>query len=363
MAKNKENGGLGFRNLRVFNEAMLVKQLWRLITKPNLLVSRVLKGKYFWKEQLMEVKCKNSDSWMWRTWMEAQSLKLGMRYRPSFIHVCQFPSDRDRLQKVEDLILQETKEWDVELIHKTFSPTDAAAIIKMPFSHSGQKDRIIWHWHPQGEFSVKSVYKCLMQKRSQEEPGSSHAGPLIKQMWKNTWKLPIKGKVKNFLWRCWFGFLSTGIIGIQWDCLDVHKASFKYWWFEVCSKSNDPGLKWIDCEKVRAPETVIARKAQEEWLEFSDSCRGWQKEEVEVEDSHSGVGQAHLAVSTLSNISGWLGFEGGVLREGVLIQQWSEAKQFAGTKEEGKLLAIRWILEKHWVQILKNSHAMWMTEQ
>ncbi|GER51149.1 ribonuclease H-like superfamily protein [Striga asiatica] len=298
----------------------------------------------------------------WKVYLAKEYVILGDRWlpsQPSFIHVCQFPSDRDRLQIVEDLIVQETKEWDAELIHQIFSPTGVAAILKIPLSHSGQKDRIVWHWHPKGEFYVKSVYECLMQKRSQEEAGSSHAGPLINLKWKNTWKLPIKGKIKNFLWRCWFGFLSKGVklkqkkldcdVWCPWDCLDVHKASFQSWWFEVCFNSNSPGL---------TPETVIARKAQEEWLESSDIRKtivversGNQRQDnggqkSEVDDSQCGVGHAHLAVSALSNTSCWLGLGGRVLTEGVLILQWSEAKQFTGTKEEGKLLTIRWILEK-----------------
>jgi len=41
LCAHKDNGGLGFKDLTDFNTAMLGKQLWRLIEKPNSLFSRI----------------------------------------------------------------------------------------------------------------------------------------------------------------------------------------------------------------------------------------------------------------------------------------------------------------------------------
>lgn len=71
---HKDNGGLGFKDLTDFNTAMLGKQLWRLIEKPNSLFARVFKGRYYKNSSPLEPIRSYSPSYGWRSITSARSL-------------------------------------------------------------------------------------------------------------------------------------------------------------------------------------------------------------------------------------------------------------------------------------------------
>ena len=64
---SKALGGMGFRNLKMFNQAMLAKVGWRIIDNPGSLLSRVLKGKYFPNCDFLDAGVKRSGSFVWRS--------------------------------------------------------------------------------------------------------------------------------------------------------------------------------------------------------------------------------------------------------------------------------------------------------
>lgn len=46
LTRSKAVGGLGFRDIRAFNDSLLAKTSWRILNKPEGLLSRILRGKY-----------------------------------------------------------------------------------------------------------------------------------------------------------------------------------------------------------------------------------------------------------------------------------------------------------------------------
>ncbi|XP_027181912.1 uncharacterized protein LOC113780299 [Coffea eugenioides] len=74
LSTGKQAGGLGFKYLQSFNKALLGKQIWRLLTCPDLLLSKVLKARYYPKTTLFNCEIKGNASWIWKSLMSAREV-------------------------------------------------------------------------------------------------------------------------------------------------------------------------------------------------------------------------------------------------------------------------------------------------
>ena len=72
MTTAKNTGGIGFKDLQGFNKALLGKEIWRILTCPNLLFSKVLRAKYYPKTLLFSCEVKGNASWIWKSLMGAR---------------------------------------------------------------------------------------------------------------------------------------------------------------------------------------------------------------------------------------------------------------------------------------------------
>jgi hypothetical protein len=73
---------MGFRDNEDFNQALLAKQAWRLVTKPDSLCVRVLKAWYFSDGTFWNVGHPKRSSYTWKSILRGRDLlKEGVVWR------------------------------------------------------------------------------------------------------------------------------------------------------------------------------------------------------------------------------------------------------------------------------------------
>ena len=173
----KDEGGLGFKDLTDFNTAMLGKQLWRLIKKPNTLFSRVFKRRYFRNVSPLEPNRSYSSSYGWRSIVSARSLvskglikRVGSWSSISVWNDPCLPSTRPRPANknqhnlypyltVDSLIDVTSRTWNSQAIRTLMDPQDAKMIECIHLSRIKTVDRNGWHFTKSGRYTVKFGYQ------------------------------------------------------------------------------------------------------------------------------------------------------------------------------------------------------------
>ena len=76
LTEAKRMGGIGFRDLRTFNLAMLARQWWRLIQEQESLMARCFKAKYFPRSHFLDASDSSASSYVWKSIMAAKPILL-----------------------------------------------------------------------------------------------------------------------------------------------------------------------------------------------------------------------------------------------------------------------------------------------
>jgi len=82
-------------------------------------------------------------------------------------------SRRPRIRWVSELFLNESTDWNRNLISSIFLPVDVEAIMRIRVPERIMNDQIAWHYEKSGQFSVKSAYKLALKLQSQDQMASS----------------------------------------------------------------------------------------------------------------------------------------------------------------------------------------------
>ncbi len=155
-------GGLDFRNLHKFNEALLAKQVWHLMNDTSSLFYQVFKAKFFPHCSILETDTKTRGSYAWQSIIKTRkvilkggawqvgtgnSIKIWKHrwllednHRTIITHGPQLLQDCT----VDQLILQPKMEWDNALIDKLFLPYDAEAVKNIPLSERAPPKQVFF---------------------------------------------------------------------------------------------------------------------------------------------------------------------------------------------------------------------------
>jgi hypothetical protein len=202
MGLSKAKGGVGYRDLAIFNKALLAKQLWRIIKNPDSLVAQVLKAKYFPQVKALEANLGTWPSLAWRSLLSTKELvckgaiwKVGDGKDIRVWGDCWIPKptsfsmqspwltlNEDTL--VWDLMDKESNTWNRSLIEQNLWKEEAEAILNIPLSPFLPKDQSIWRCTKNRNFSVQSAYHLGLEVWDKQNPSS-----LVKMKANEIWKM------------------------------------------------------------------------------------------------------------------------------------------------------------------------------
>lgn len=74
MGLSKQLGGMGFRDVEIFNLAMLAKQGWWLFQHPNSLIAQVFKAQYYPDQSFLKARLGATPSYAWRSIFKSLAL-------------------------------------------------------------------------------------------------------------------------------------------------------------------------------------------------------------------------------------------------------------------------------------------------
>jgi len=251
----KTFGGMGFKNLRAFNLAMIGKQTWKMVTNPDALITRLLKARYYPHSDFFSASIGHNPSYVWRSlWNTRDFIKCRLKWsigtgetisvwnEPWLKEpICLQPSTEVQFMwdalTVAHLFKPNQKLWNEKFIHYVFDDGTTNKILQTPLLPSVRADAAVWRHEINGLYSVRSAYRDIC---NHHDTMLHHRVP---RHWNTIWNLKLPPKIKNFLWRICRNCLLTRVrlIAKGIDCPNI---------CAVCmEKDEDEKHLFFECDK------------------------------------------------------------------------------------------------------------------
>jgi hypothetical protein len=199
----KNLGGVGLKDTKLMNQALLARQCWRIINKPESLCARLLKSIYFPRGNLLDTVFRQDASPSWQGIEHGlELLKEGIIYRagdgrdinmwrdnwiPRDYNLKVTPRKTNtRIRRVSQLLRPGSNIWNKDLVNKVCYSHDADWILKLKLPPTPCEDFVAWHYEKSGVFSVKSAYRLAfnLKKGVRWIPGNSQSVDNSRNIWK-----------------------------------------------------------------------------------------------------------------------------------------------------------------------------------
>ncbi|XP_057756347.1 uncharacterized protein LOC130975593 [Arachis stenosperma] len=187
---------------------------WRLMTRPNSLVTKVFRSRYFRHSSFLKADIGYNPSWAWRSLLEGRKVlekgifwQIGRRSAVKIWEDCwvgrqgpltlrQNQEPNPSLIWVSQLITEEGN-WNEHLIANNFTSEITQEILQINIK---EEDNLIWYREKGGSYSVRSGYEVCFNFF---HPPLESLPPIFadKNLWNSIWDLDCPAKVKVFTWK------------------------------------------------------------------------------------------------------------------------------------------------------------------
>nr|XP_023888041.1 uncharacterized protein LOC112000166 [Quercus suber] len=140
-------GRIGFQALHAFNLALLAKQAWKLVQKKDSLFYYIYKARYFPTTMFLDAEIGHNPSYVWHSLLSAREVILaGSKWQTGnsktikvlshewLPHPPRLNGDVPEDMCVQELINQQTKQWDRGKVTSLFDKATHQEILAIPLT-------------------------------------------------------------------------------------------------------------------------------------------------------------------------------------------------------------------------------------